>query len=132
MNMKHNSNKHGSKNKKKSASAKQRTGDKEGFYEHDRVSLSSISLLDEQNKPNANREHRDSSIVPPPVIHRQHSLFIRNWAQSSDIPFIIGANITEDNRGVCAKLLLGLSWLLIFLFFPFSLFTSIKVVQEYE
>lgn len=77
------------------------------------------SILDDEKKPNQLREHRKSSAL-------------RRWAQHSDIPYIIGAQISEENQGLCGKILIAISWFLIILFFPFSLFITIKVVQEYE
>lgn len=37
-----------------------------------------------------------------------------------------------DGSGCCSVLLTGLSWILIVLFFPFSMVVCLKVVQEYE
>lgn len=112
------------------------------FYDHDKISVSSMSVLDDLNKTSITSNHHHAPLLhhqsmsaPSPSQHsqhRQHSLFVRNWAQHSDVPYIIGANITEDNHGICGKILLVLSWILIVIFFPFSLFVTIKVVQEYE
>jgi hypothetical protein len=47
--------------------------------------------------------------------------------------FIIGANLTENpHSNTCGSILIGLSWFLMVIFFPFSLFMTLKVVQEYE
>lgn len=82
----------------------------------DNVSIGSIA---EDEKLNKLSEHRKSSAL-------------RRWAQHTDIPYIIGAQISEENQGLCGKILIALSWFLIIIFFPFSLFLTIKVVQEYE
>lgn len=83
----------------------------------DNVSIGSI--MDECQKANQVSSSRKSSAL-------------RRWAQHTDIPYIIGAQISEERQGLCGKILLSLSWFLIVLFFPFSLFVTIKVVQEYE
>ncbi|CAG2224283.1 STOM [Mytilus edulis] len=43
-------------------------------------------------------------------------------------------NIQEDDNGIgcCGCILMGLSYVLVALFFPFSLCMTIKIVQEYE
>ena len=47
--------------------------------------------------------------------------------------FIIGANLSEHPpSNTCGSILIGLSWFLMVIFFPFSLFMTLKVVQEYE
>ncbi|CAF0704700.1 unnamed protein product [Brachionus calyciflorus] len=66
------------------------------------------------------------------VNSQRRSSVLRRWAQHTDIPYIIGAQISEENHGLCGRILLSLSWLLIVLLFPFSLLATIKVVQEYE
>ena len=45
---------------------------------------------------------------------------------------IIGAGDSGDGMGCCGWLLTGLSWIVLILFLPFSLFFCMKVVQEYE
>lgn len=46
---------------------------------------------------------------------------------------IIGANLSEKStNNTCGTILIGLSWFLMAIFFPFSLFMTLKVVQEYE
>lgn len=39
---------------------------------------------------------------------------------------------SDEGIGACGWVLVGLSYVLVFLMFPFSLFVTIKVVQEYE
>merc|ERR1719239_2135376 len=46
--------------------------------------------------------------------------------------YVFGAEDNEDGNGCCAIILTILSYILVVLFFPFSLCTTIKVVQEYE
>jgi len=49
-----------------------------------------------------------------------------------DVPYVIGEEITDLNRTLCETTLIICSWCLIVLFFPFSLFVILKIVQEYE
>ncbi|CAF5142519.1 unnamed protein product, partial [Rotaria sp. Silwood1] len=49
-----------------------------------------------------------------------------------DVPYIIGEEILYSNRTICELILLICSWWIFVLFFPFSLFLTLKVVQEYE
>ena len=92
---------------------------------HDRTSLSSLVLEDTKSR-------KDSANTLNQINQRRTSMLRRNWAQHSDVPFVIGANVTESNHGICGKILLGLSWFLMIMFFPFSLLICMKVVQEYE
>lgn len=94
-------------------------------HEHDRISVSSLNTVLDDIKPRKDSQQMTTS-------QRRASVLRRNWVQNSDVPYVIGANITEDNHGLCGKILLGISWFLIVLFFPLSLFITIKVVQEYE
>ena len=55
-----------------------------------------------------------------------------NWAKTTNVPYVIGADVTDENQGIFDKVLLALSWILMFMFFPLSLFITLKVVQEYE
>ena len=99
----------------------------DNIFDHDKISLSSLLALEDLNKLNQ-KDLPEGKIIN----NRSQSAFVRNWVQTSDVPYIIGANITDDHHGLCGEILLALSWLLIVLFFPFSLFVTIKVVQEYE
>ncbi|XP_043461602.1 band 7 protein AGAP004871 isoform X1 [Leptopilina heterotoma] len=45
---------------------------------------------------------------------------------------VIGENTTKDDATAFGKVLVGLSWVLVVLTMPFSLFVCFKVVQEYE
>jgi hypothetical protein len=95
-------------------------------HDHDRISLGSINMVfDDLNKPRKESSQTTAN-------QRRSSIMRRNWAQHSDVPFIIGANVTEENHGTCGKILLALSWFLMVVFFPLSLFVTLKVVQEYE
>ena len=53
------------------------------------------------------------------------------WA-NYDVPYIIGEEVSHSEHTFCAKLLIVCSWTLLVLFFPFSLFVTLKIVQEYE
>ena len=55
----------------------------------------------------------------------------RIWAKY-DVPYIIGEEIRDRKRTLCETTLIICSWCLIVLFFPFSLFITMKIVQEYE
>lgn len=55
-----------------------------------------------------------------------------NWQATTNVPYVIGAHVTNNNKGIFDQILLGLSWLIMLIFFPFSLFITLKVVQEYE
>ena len=55
----------------------------------------------------------------------------RLWA-NYDVPYIIGEDLRDTNHTLCERLLILCSWCLLVLFFPFSLFVTLKVVQEYE
>ena len=83
--------------------------------------------LDDAVKP-----RKDSGGVEKTPSQRRSSMLRRVWAQHTDVPYVIGAHIAENNHGPCGKILLGLSWFLMVLFFPLSLFITLKVVQEYE
>ncbi|GFN81153.1 stomatin-2 [Plakobranchus ocellatus] len=53
-------------------------------------------------------------------------------AGPDDRGYVFGANESSHESGCCAVILTALSYLLVILFFPFSLCATIKVVQEYE
>ena len=53
------------------------------------------------------------------------------WAKY-DVPYVIGEEVFDLKHTFCETTLIFCSWCLIFLFFPFSLFLILKIVQEYE
>jgi erythrocyte band 7 integral membrane protein len=55
----------------------------------------------------------------------------RLWAKY-DVPYIIGEELLDIKHTLCETILILCSWCLIILFFPFSLFVILKIVQEYE
>lgn len=55
----------------------------------------------------------------------------RLWAKY-DVPYIIGEEVVDVEHTLCETTLIMCSWCLIILFFPFSLFVILKIVQEYE
>jgi erythrocyte band 7 integral membrane protein len=55
----------------------------------------------------------------------------RLWAKY-DVPYVIGEEILYTKRTLCETTLIICSWCLIILFFPFSLFVTLKIIQEYE
>ena len=55
----------------------------------------------------------------------------RLWAKY-DVPYVIGEEILYTNRTFMETTLIICSWCLTIVFFPFSLFFTLKIVQEYE
>jgi len=55
----------------------------------------------------------------------------RLWAKY-DVPYVIGEELLDTKFTLCETTLILCSWCLIILFFPFSLFVILKIVQEYE
>lgn len=53
------------------------------------------------------------------------------WAKY-DVPYVIGEEVFDLKHTFCENTLILCSWCLIILFFPFSLFVILKIVQEYE
>ncbi|KAH9500784.1 Mechanosensory protein 2 [Bulinus truncatus] len=53
-------------------------------------------------------------------------------AGPDDRDYVFGANNSPQDNGCCAIILTVLAYILVILFFPFSLCATIKVVQEYE
>lgn len=96
------------------------------------------------NKGDESSDNEEMLINPAKHVisndHKQHmtSNEIRNkqlrsnWAATTNVPYVIGAADADNNQGIFDKILLGLSWLIMIIFFPFSLFITLKVVQEYE
>lgn len=118
-------NKHQQQQQQQSAAANPGVGATkyDHYHDHDRISVSSLNTA--LNIDDTRSQHGGPS-------QRRSSVLRRHWAQHTDVPFIIGAHITEESQGLCGKVLVALSWFLIVLFFPFSLFVTLKVVQEYE
>ena len=56
----------------------------------------------------------------------------KNQQFNSDIPFVIGADPGPANFAAFEQILIFLSYLIIAVFFPFSLFFVLKTTQEYE
>ncbi len=50
----------------------------------------------------------------------------------SEQPNVIGASRTHYTNDACSYVLIGLTWFLVILFFPFSFMFIFRVVQEYE
>jgi erythrocyte band 7 integral membrane protein len=55
----------------------------------------------------------------------------RLWAKY-DVPYVIGEEVLKIKHTLCETTLIMCSWCLIVLFFPFSIFIILKIVQEYE
>jgi erythrocyte band 7 integral membrane protein len=65
------------------------------------------------------------------LFKRTQSSLRRVWTKY-DVPYIIGEEIGDRKRTLCETILIICSWCLIVLFFPFSLFIILKIIQEYE
>ncbi|CAF1319651.1 unnamed protein product [Adineta steineri] len=65
------------------------------------------------------------------LIKRTRSSIRRLW-KKYDVPYVIGEEIQDSKRTLCETTLIICSWCLIVLFFPFSLFVTLKIIQEYE
>lgn len=79
---------------------------------------SSIAAIFDDNR------RRDDIKLPRPNLRRL-------WAKY-DVPYVIGEEVFETKRTICETILVVCSWFLLILFFPFSLFLTLKIVQEYE
>lgn len=55
----------------------------------------------------------------------------RLWTKYN-VPYVIGEEVPNAKHTACEILLIIFSWTLLILFFPFSLFVTLKIVQEYE
>lgn len=100
------------------------------YHDHDRISITSLNAAFEDVR--ASKDNGQMYTTNASTTMRRSSMLRRTWAQHTDVPYVIGAHIDDENHGLCGKILLGISWFLIIVFFPFSLFVTIKVVQEYE
>ena len=81
---------------------------------------SSIAAIFDDHRP---RDETSSKLMKPNLR--------RLWA-NYDVPYIIGEDLRDTKHTLCGRLLILCSWCLLVLFFPFSLFVTLKVVQEYE
>lgn len=102
------------------------------FQDLDRMSLGSINLTEDLNS-----KIRRTSVNEPSgnmnTSQRRTSFLRKHWQQHSDVPFVIGAETTiAHTENPCEKILTTISWILLIVFFPWSLFFTLKVVQEYE
>ena len=95
----------------------------------DRMSLGSISApIDDL----PHKSRRTSTFDQTSHTQRRQSFLRKHWQQHSDVPFVIGADAATPSDGTCEKILTVIAWILLIIFFPFSLFFCMKVVQEYE
>jgi erythrocyte band 7 integral membrane protein len=93
------------------------------------IASKSLSRIDRRKSSLAaifddTRRRDEANKVPRPNLRRL-------WAKY-DVPYIIGEEILENKRNLCETTLIIFSWALLVLFFPFSLFFTLKIVQEYE
>ena len=65
------------------------------------------------------------------LLKQTRSSIRRLWAKY-DVPYVIGEEVRDDKRTLCETTLLLASLCLTILFFPLSLFLTLKIVQEYE
>ncbi|CAF1502840.1 unnamed protein product [Rotaria magnacalcarata] len=63
---------------------------------------------------------------------RQSRTSLRRLWDKYDVPYVIGEEIDNANATLCEKTLIICSWCILILFFPFSLFLTLKIVKEYE
>ncbi|CAF2420247.1 unnamed protein product [Rotaria sp. Silwood2] len=66
------------------------------------------------------------------VLLKQTQPNLRHLWAKYNIPYVIGDEILDNKRSLCETALIICSWCLLILFFPFSLFLTLKIVQEYE
>ncbi|CAF1084018.1 unnamed protein product, partial [Adineta ricciae] len=66
------------------------------------------------------------------VLLKQTRSSIRRLWSKYDVPYVIGEDIRDAKRTICETALILGSWCLIILLFPFSLFLTLKIIQEYE
>ncbi len=50
----------------------------------------------------------------------------------SEVKNVIGAEEIETRADICSRILAILTWMMVIVFFPFSLCTIVNVIQEYE
>jgi hypothetical protein len=60
----------------------------------------------------------------------KHRQSVRSISENTNV--IIGAHRVDNGSDLCTHLLVGLTWFLIIIFFPFSLVCIFRVIQEYE
>ncbi|CAF0954714.1 unnamed protein product [Rotaria sordida] len=66
------------------------------------------------------------------VLLKANRQSLRRLWDKYDVPYIIGEEIFDANRTLCELILIICAWCTFVLFFPFSLFLTLKVIQEYE
>ena len=66
------------------------------------------------------------------IISRKSRPNLRHIWDKYDVPYIIGEEIFNANPTICETILIICSWFLAILFLPFSLFFTLKIIQEYE
>ncbi|CAF1434888.1 unnamed protein product [Didymodactylos carnosus] len=87
--------------------------------------------------PHLSRIDRRKSSIAAIFEDRRHDVATKRpslrrlWAKY-DVPYIIGEEITYAKQNLCETTLLVGAWCLVVIFFPFSLFFTLKVIQEYE
>lgn len=100
-------------------------------FEH--VQSNSSSHDDTRDDQEENGHSSSEDMAKNEYTSNQSQLLNRhNWQATTNVPYVIGAHVTNNNKGIFDQILLALSWLIMLVFFPFSLFITLKVVQEYE
>merc|ERR1719264_1596402 len=83
-----------------------------------------------QTQAHSRRKSRPPQpLQPPPPKDPTDALLV---TEVMDTDHIIGADETESGIGLCGWLLTMISWGIVMMTLPFSLFVCFKVVQEYE
>jgi hypothetical protein len=100
--------------------------------EFDHISVASLNFADENKMRKPSMQIVEHSTSTPPNAQRRATAR-KHWQQHTNVPYVIGADVDETSGGgLCEKILHFFSWVLLAMFLPFSLFLTLKVVQEYE
>lgn len=83
---------------------------------------SSIAAIFDDNR----RRDRDD------ILLKQARPNLRRLWDKYDVPYVIGEEVFTKNRTICETSLILCSWCIFVLLFPFSLFLTLKIIQEYE
>ena len=73
--------------------------------------------------------HNPNSQSNTNIVTFKHRQSVRSISENTNI---IGAHRVVEGSDFCTYLLVGLTWSLIIMFFPFSFLLIFRVIQEYE
>ncbi|UJR21689.1 hypothetical protein I4U23_024766 [Adineta vaga] len=124
-----------------SPSRRESTTDLTSFHDNDEQQQQpfTVPLMSSHLTP-IRTERRKSSLAAifddtrrreEPILKHNRRNPRRLW-DKYDVPYVIGEESSDKNPTFCETTLIICSWCLIVLFFPFSIFISLKIVQEYE